>query len=84
MQNLKVQKCLDTMGRTNDNIGLYICHNTGGNQRFAYSRNMEIRNDKSCLDGVAINESVKFMDCHGQEGNQKWIYNKKVLYNFCF
>ncbi|RWS31791.1 putative polypeptide N-acetylgalactosaminyltransferase 9-like protein [Leptotrombidium deliense] len=71
--------CLDSAARKQDMhkpIGLYPCHNQGGNQYFLLSKEGEIRRDEACLDYAG--KDVVLYPCHGAKGNQLWIYNDSL------
>ncbi|RWS15857.1 putative polypeptide N-acetylgalactosaminyltransferase 9-like protein, partial [Dinothrombium tinctorium] len=71
--------CLDSPARKQDlhkPVGLYPCHNQGGNQYFLLSKDGEIRRDEACLDYAG--KEVVLYPCHGAKGNQLWIYNDKL------
>lgn len=68
--------CLDSPARKKDlkkAVGLYPCHNQGGNQYFMLSKTGEIRRDEACLDYAG--SDVTLYPCHGSKGNQFWTYN---------
>lgn len=68
--------CLDSPARKKDlkkAVGLYPCHNQGGNQYFMLSKTGEIRRDEACLDYAG--GDVTLYACHGSKGNQLWTYN---------
>ncbi|XP_042902744.1 putative polypeptide N-acetylgalactosaminyltransferase 9 [Parasteatoda tepidariorum] len=70
--------CVDSPARKanmHKPIGLYPCHNQGGNQFWLLSRDGEIRRDEACLDYAG--KEVILYPCHGSKGNQLWIYNDK-------
>ncbi|PIK36103.1 Polypeptide N-acetylgalactosaminyltransferase 2, partial [Apostichopus japonicus] len=42
--------CLDTLGHTQGGtIGLYECHNSGGNQEFSLTKDGSIKHAEHCL-----------------------------------
>lgn len=68
--------CLDSPARKKDlkkPVGLYPCHNQGGNQYWMLSKAGEIRRDEACLD-YSGNDVVLY-PCHGSKGNQLWSYD---------
>ncbi|XP_037951358.1 putative polypeptide N-acetylgalactosaminyltransferase 9 isoform X1 [Teleopsis dalmanni] len=68
--------CLDSPARKKDlkkPVGLYPCHNQGGNQYWMLSKAGEIRRDEACLDYAGLD--VILYPCHGSKGNQFWSYN---------
>ncbi|XP_055694625.1 putative polypeptide N-acetylgalactosaminyltransferase 9 isoform X1 [Lutzomyia longipalpis] len=69
--------CLDSPARKKDlkkAVGLYPCHNQGGNQYWMMSKTGEIRRDEACLDYAG--QEVILYPCHGSKGNQFWAYNQ--------
>ncbi|CAG2112625.1 unnamed protein product [Medioppia subpectinata] len=71
--------CLDSAARKGDYhkpIGLYPCHNQGGNQYWLLSKEGEIRRDEACLDFAG--RDVVLYPCHGSKGNQHWIYDEDL------
>ncbi|KAM7345648.1 polypeptide N-acetylgalactosaminyltransferase 9 isoform 1-T4 [Cochliomyia hominivorax] len=68
--------CLDSPARKKDlkkKVGLYPCHNQGGNQYWMLSKAGEIRRDEACLDYAG--HDVMLYPCHGSKGNQFWTYH---------
>lgn len=68
--------CLDSAAHKSDlhkPVGLYPCHNQGGNQYWLLSKEGEIRRDEACLDFSG--KDVILYPCHGSRGNQLWIYD---------
>ncbi|XP_037959644.1 polypeptide N-acetylgalactosaminyltransferase 2 [Teleopsis dalmanni] len=66
--------CLDTMGNLVDGtVGLFQCHNTGGNQEWAFTKRGQIKHDDLCLTLVqfARGSQVVMKLCDDSE-NQKW------------
>jgi polypeptide N-acetylgalactosaminyltransferase len=49
-------------------VGLWPCHNQGGNQYWMFSKQGEIRRDEACLDFAG--SDVILYPCHGSKGNQ--------------
>ncbi|XP_054162032.1 putative polypeptide N-acetylgalactosaminyltransferase 9 [Oppia nitens] len=71
--------CVDSPARKSEfhkPIGLYPCHNQGGNQYWLFSKEGEIRRDEACLDFAG--KDVILYPCHGSKGNQHWIYNNDL------
>ncbi|XP_030383517.1 polypeptide N-acetylgalactosaminyltransferase 2 [Scaptodrosophila lebanonensis] len=74
-------ECLDTMGHLVDgNVGLFPCHNTGGNQEWAYSKRGEIKHDDLCLTLVQFSRGsqVVLKNCDDTE-NQRWTMREGGL-----
>ncbi|KAI1288152.1 putative polypeptide N-acetylgalactosaminyltransferase 9 [Halotydeus destructor] len=70
--------CLDSPAHKGDMykaVGLYPCHNQGGNQYWLLSKEGEIRRDEACLDYSG--KEIILYPCHGTKGNQLWIYEDK-------
>uniref|UniRef100_T1GDE0 Polypeptide N-acetylgalactosaminyltransferase n=1 Tax=Megaselia scalaris TaxID=36166 RepID=T1GDE0_MEGSC len=68
------QLCLDTMGHLIDGtVGLYQCHNTGGNQEWVISKKGQIKHHDMCLTLVTFQKGshvvMKFCD---DSENQEW------------
>ncbi|CAB3261266.1 unnamed protein product [Arctia plantaginis] len=53
-----------------------MCHGSGGNQYWMYSKNGEIRRDETCLDYSG--HDVVLYPCHGAKGNQLWLYDART------
>ncbi|XP_055592037.1 putative polypeptide N-acetylgalactosaminyltransferase 9 isoform X3 [Uranotaenia lowii] len=69
--------CLDAPGGKKNlrkPVGLYPCHNQGGNQYWMLSKTGEIRRDEACLDYAG--QEVILYPCHGSKGNQYWNYSQ--------
>jgi len=78
------EMCIDSPAKKGDMhkpVGLYPCHNQGGNQYWMLSKEGEIRRDESCLDFAS--KDVILFSCHGGKGNQHWEYShdKQKLYH---
>ena len=71
--------CLDSPAHKTDlhkPVGLYPCHNQGGNQYWLLSKEGEIRRDESCVDFAG--KDVVLYPCHGTRGNQLWLYDHEA------
>jgi len=69
-------QCIDSPGKREDlhkPVGLWPCHNQGGNQYWMLSKQGEIRRDEACLDFAGTD--VILYPCHGSKGNQYWQYS---------
>ncbi|CAK9300291.1 unnamed protein product [Gordionus sp. m RMFG-2023] len=76
--------CIDTMGRKLlENVGLFTCHDQGGNQVFMYSPEKLISNDDVCLQPDDNNKFLIMNSCDSTVKLQQWIYDKesKLLLN---
>ncbi|XP_006817428.1 polypeptide N-acetylgalactosaminyltransferase 2-like [Saccoglossus kowalevskii] len=76
--------CMDTLGHfTDGTLGLYECHNTGGNQEFALTKDKAIRHQDLCLTVMDHRPSgvIKLHGCSESNLNQKWeqIENNRQL-----
>jgi len=70
------EMCADSAAKKTDlnkKVGLYPCHNQGGNQYWMLSKEGEIRRDEACFDYSG--KEVNLYSCHGGKGNQQWEYN---------
>ena len=70
--------CLDTPLDENKESGLiemYHCHFGGGNQFFQFTKNLEIKMEKHCLDYAEETKILQMFSCHDLGGNQEWIFN---------
>lgn len=71
--------CLDTMGHVNmGTVGLYPCHNTGGNQDWVLTDGGLIKHQELCLTLVDTNPSnpVVMKPCEN-DTEQKWVQISK-------
>ncbi|XP_077995464.1 polypeptide N-acetylgalactosaminyltransferase 2-like [Glandiceps talaboti] len=67
--------CMDTLGHfTDGTLGVYECHNTGGNQEFALTKDKAIRHQDLCLTLMDHNSGgvIKLHGCSDVNPNQKW------------
>lgn len=67
--------CIDTMGGFADTVlGMFPCHNTGGNQEFSMTKNGEIRHLDLCLSLTSENpgEVIKLFQCTPDNTMQQW------------
>ncbi|XP_059178444.1 polypeptide N-acetylgalactosaminyltransferase 2-like isoform X2 [Physella acuta] len=70
------QHCMDTMGNFADGtLGLYPCHNTGGNQEFSLTEAGEIKHLDLCvtLTEVQVGSVVKLFQCTAENPMQHFM-----------
>ena len=70
------EQCVDSAAKPEDHnkaVGLWPCHNQGGNQYWMMSKQGEVRRDETCLDYAGAD--VILYPCHGGKGNQYWAYH---------
>jgi len=75
IRSLATSSCIDSLGhRDGATIGLYPCHEQGGNQFFHWTAMYEFRqNEEDCLDARYADLNNVYMEkCHEMGGNQKW------------
>ncbi|XP_055538306.1 putative polypeptide N-acetylgalactosaminyltransferase 9 isoform X2 [Wyeomyia smithii] len=68
--------CIDSAAKPEDMhtpLGVWPCHQAGGNQYWMLSKTGEIRRDEACLDYAG--QEVILYPCHGSKGNQFWNYS---------
>ncbi|XP_055619694.1 putative polypeptide N-acetylgalactosaminyltransferase 9 isoform X2 [Toxorhynchites rutilus septentrionalis] len=68
--------CIDSAAKPEDMhtpLGIWPCHQAGGNQYWMLSKTGEIRRDEACLDYAG--QDVILYPCHGSKGNQFWNYS---------
>ncbi|KAL5007941.1 hypothetical protein ScPMuIL_013522 [Solemya velum] len=84
------EDCMDTLGNFADGtLGVFPCHNSGGNQEFSLTKSGSIRHMDLCvtMSGTTSGSLVKLFQC--QDGNlmQKWEKKGVVLkhrsHNLC-
>ena len=76
LRHISSSICIDSAAQPKDlhkPVGLWPCHNQGGNQYWLWSKNGEIRRDEQCLDYNG--SEVILYPCHGSRGNQWWLYD---------
>lgn len=76
IRNPAGHQCIDSPAKSENlhkPVGLWPCHNQGGNQYWMLSKQGEIRRDEACLDYAGTD--VILYPCHGSKGNQYWQYN---------
>ncbi|XP_071963044.1 polypeptide N-acetylgalactosaminyltransferase 2-like [Antedon mediterranea] len=67
--------CIDTLGHIHDGtIGVYECHNSGGNQEFSLTKDKLIKHADLCLTLLDKNpgSEIKLHGCQSGNKNQKW------------
>uniref|UniRef100_A0AAG5DK26 Polypeptide N-acetylgalactosaminyltransferase n=1 Tax=Anopheles atroparvus TaxID=41427 RepID=A0AAG5DK26_ANOAO len=68
--------CIDSAAKPEDMhspLGVWPCHQAGGNQYWMLSKTGEIRRDEACLDYAG--DDVVLYPCHGSRGNQYWNFS---------
>uniref|UniRef100_A0A8C5MWE7 Polypeptide N-acetylgalactosaminyltransferase n=1 Tax=Leptobrachium leishanense TaxID=445787 RepID=A0A8C5MWE7_9ANUR len=84
--------CLDTLGHFADGVvGVYECHNAGGNQEWALTKDKSVKHMDLCLTVVdrAPGSLIKLQGCRENDSRQKWEQienNSKLRHvgsNFC-
>ncbi|MBN3309315.1 GALT2 acetylgalactosaminyltransferase, partial [Amia calva] len=67
--------CLDTLGHFADGVvGVYECHNAGGNQEWALTKDKSVKHMDLCLTVVdrAAGSQIKLQGCRENDSRQKW------------
>ncbi|KAG8519361.1 Polypeptide N-acetylgalactosaminyltransferase 2 [Galemys pyrenaicus] len=67
--------CLDTLGHFADGVvGVYECHNAGGNQEWALTKEKSVKHMDLCLTVVerAPGSLIKLQGCRENDSRQKW------------
>ncbi|KAF4793402.1 Polypeptide N-acetylgalactosaminyltransferase 2 [Turdus rufiventris] len=67
--------CLDTLGHFADGVvGVYECHNAGGNQEWALTKDKSVKHMDLCLTVVdrAPGSLIKLQGCRENDSRQKW------------
>nr|XP_054588612.1 polypeptide N-acetylgalactosaminyltransferase 2 isoform X2 [Nothobranchius furzeri] len=84
--------CLDTLGHFADGVvGVYECHNAGGNQEWALTKDKSVKHMDLCLTVVdkTPGSFIKLQGCRENDSRQKWEQiesNSKLLHvssNLC-
>ncbi|KAG8123600.1 putative Polypeptide N-acetylgalactosaminyltransferase protein, partial [Naja naja] len=84
--------CLDTLGHFADGVvGVYECHNAGGNQEWALTKDKSVKHMDLCLTVVdrGAGSLIKLQGCRENDSRQKWEQiesNTKLRYvgnNLC-
>uniref|UniRef100_A0A5S6N182 Polypeptide N-acetylgalactosaminyltransferase n=1 Tax=Xenopus tropicalis TaxID=8364 RepID=A0A5S6N182_XENTR len=84
--------CLDTLGHFADGVvGVYECHNAGGNQEWALTKDKSVKHMDLCLTVVdrVPGSLIKLQGCRENDSRQKWEQienNSKLRHvgsNFC-
>lgn len=75
--------CFDTMGKNSSDgvVGLYPCHDGGGNQEWTYTRSGHIRHFDVCLTLLRFSKGslVVLKSCDEKSENQHWIMKSNGL-----
>ena len=80
IKNPHTSKCIDTEGRSNGEVKLYMCDVNSPNQYILWTGRKEMMwDDDICLDvsDYSPGTSVMLYRCHGMEGNQLFSYDLK-------
>uniref|UniRef100_A0AAY4CHN8 Polypeptide N-acetylgalactosaminyltransferase n=1 Tax=Denticeps clupeoides TaxID=299321 RepID=A0AAY4CHN8_9TELE len=67
--------CLDTLGHFADGVvGIYECHNAGGNQEWALTKDKSVKHMDLCLTVVdrSAGSQIKLQGCRENDSRQKW------------
>lgn len=76
--------CIDTLGKNSSEgvVGLYPCHDGGGNQEWVFTRKGNIRHMDVCLTLVKFFKGslVALKLCDDNSENQKWILKSNALF----
>ncbi|XP_064623435.1 polypeptide N-acetylgalactosaminyltransferase 2-like [Lineus longissimus] len=67
--------CMDTLGHFADGVvGLFTCHNAGGNQEWSLTKREQIKHLDLCLTLVepSPGSALKLFQCNNDNRNQKW------------
>ncbi|KAK2146054.1 hypothetical protein LSH36_636g02006 [Paralvinella palmiformis] len=67
--------CMDTLGHfSGGSIGTFMCHHSGGNQEWAFTKEGQIKHLDLCitLTDSYPGSAVKLYHCTGSNQNQKW------------
>eukprot|EP00062_Callorhinchus_milii_P023071 gi/632981524/ref/XP_007907641.1/ PREDICTED: polypeptide N-acetylgalactosaminyltransferase 2 [Callorhinchus milii] len=67
--------CLDTLGHFADGVvGVYECHNAGGNQEWALTKDKSVKHMDLCLTVVdrIPGSLIKLQGCRDNDSRQKW------------
>jgi len=80
IRNPQTNICLDTLGKQEGSpLGVYACHNQGGNQYFTYNSKGQIKSEDNCIDYNGHDLTLK--DCDNLGLNQKWVYKGNTIKN---
>ncbi|XP_063957594.1 polypeptide N-acetylgalactosaminyltransferase 2-like [Lytechinus pictus] len=67
--------CMDTLGHVHQGtLGLYDCHNSGGNQEFSFTKDKLIKHSDLCLTVTEkkAGTPITLQGCQPHNVNQKW------------
>uniref|UniRef100_A0A7N8WKE7 Polypeptide N-acetylgalactosaminyltransferase n=1 Tax=Mastacembelus armatus TaxID=205130 RepID=A0A7N8WKE7_9TELE len=67
--------CLDTLGHFADGVvGVYECHNAGGNQEWALTKDKSVKHMDLCLTVVdrTAGSLIRLQGCRENDSRQKW------------
>nr|CAB3248244.1 polypeptide N-acetylgalactosaminyltransferase 2 [Phallusia mammillata] len=83
--------CMDTLGHIHDGtVGVYECHEAGGNQEFSLTKEQQLRHQELCLsagDGVREGSVIRLRQCDTNDPLQRFLHANNQLRldssNFC-
>eukprot|EP00794_Sanderia_malayensis_P020221 gene20221-22197_t len=71
-------KCIDTMGnREEGTVGIFECHNQGGNQEWSITKAHQIKNEGLCLSikQPSPGTPLQLLPCDEKDNSQKWKHD---------
>jgi len=67
--------CMDTLGHAHDGgVGVFDCHDTGGNQEWAMTKDQTIKHGDLCVSApdTSVGATVQLAFCDENSSSQKW------------